>query len=799
MTDSPTDLQSLAAKYVCIQLLHEWAEGETPVIDVWRKGNGYHTCSDHDWFVWQLYEMQVPRFATIIPNKIRYQIEDNMALIVEQVMIWIQYHHEVNFFHDQPSTPTSSLSEYVVKLVWNHHFNIDYAATAKNILTNEKLSPLERFRFASTYCIVEEIEKFRDLMADANLVLPEWDFIKDPFMVYWSKYLRNELDTISVPGVSDKFSVDTLMFVKTVEEFDLWPPVEHFFDKVDWKMKAVKFEHIVERYGKNYLKELLAKLTVEEWMNAASFFAISKMVEKIVGYGTLDGVRFIWQLYQSKMKSKDFRGILETLVPLSTRNPSNFEKWTPLLMEIWTSAGSELKESAIDIKLWQSIGENCIYQIPLGDTKAFRARRQISDPMKFIKLVLKSMEAKKRTEFFEKNFNSLIIWVPFAELDKLMREFLERFDRDVVQLKKQIAKCSEDEGEINQSLYILLAFGDFDAFDAVVSFYFPAVEGFLAAADEDEERLTYYKWMFLVPMTGLKALSMSLYFADWRTVYEYVKKTTVKVKIAPDAFMITLIEAGWFQDIRHLDEKLNKGEMRDLKDCLTTALPANDSRFEFLKKRFKFHMFTNLFATKHPAERVFNRANVQDFLLWIYNGDEKLVDKNFKQQVLFPNGFLVQFKSCFRECFQATKSMEEFLMWCFESEAERSQFKREMIYKYREYKMIEDLLTRRRYRRAMLFWFFDGDLSAIEKFTVECSRNPIYEDDTDAAAEANPDANAEAGPGAAAEANPDAVAEAGPDANADADLDANAEPEAGPDARADAAELIQELRQMFNI
>ncbi|XP_065209480.1 uncharacterized protein LOC135837962 [Planococcus citri] len=603
-SDSPKELQCLAAKSACIQLVHEWADDEIPVIDVWRKGNGYLTCSDHDWFMWQLYEMQVvPRFATIIPNKIRYQIDDNIGSILEQVMIWIQYHHEVNFFHDQPSTPTSSLSEYVVKLVWNDRFKIDYAATAKNILTNEKLSPLERFRFASTYCIVEEIEKFRDWMADANLVLPEWDFVQDPFMVYWSKYLRNELDTISVPGVTDKYSVDTLMFYKTVKEFDLWPPVEHFFDKVDRKMKAIEFEHIVERYGKRYLKELLAKLDVKEWMIVACCCAISKLVEKIVRYGTLNDVRYIWQLFQSLMESKDFCGILETLVPLSMRNPSNFEKWTPLLMEIWTSASSELKQSAIDLKLWQSIGEKCILQIPLEDTKEFRERRQISDPMKFIKLVLKSTEAKKRTEFFEKNFYWLITWAPFAEVDKLMREFLQRFDRDVVELKKQIANCSE--GKLDRSLYMLLGFGDFDAFDAVVSFYFPAVEGFLAAAaadadDDDDklqERLTCYKWLFLVPMMGLNALSICLYFADWRTLYEYVKKTISKAKIAPDAFMITLIEVGWYQKIRHLDEKLNNGEMNDLKDCLTTILPANDSRFEFLKKRFKVHMFKNIFVT----------------------------------------------------------------------------------------------------------------------------------------------------------------------------------------------------------
>ncbi|XP_065209473.1 uncharacterized protein LOC135837956 [Planococcus citri] len=720
MTDSPMELQCLAAKSVCIRLVREWAEGEIPIIDVWGNDDGYNTCSDHDWFMWQLNEMQVPRFAHI-PNKIRYQIEDNLALIIEQVTVWIQYHHSVNFFHDQPTEPISSLSEYVVKLVWNHYFKIDYAATAKNILTNEKLSQLERFRFASTYCIVEEMEKFRDLVVDS---VPKRDIVKDPFVLYWSKYLKNEMHVISsVIAQGEGVTIDLTMFIITTEQLELWPPAEYFFDKLDSGSKSVLFERIVERYGNKYLKELLAKLTDEEW-RLASHSAISKIVDKIVQYGTSNDVRFVWQLCKNEIDSENFCAILETLVPLSISNSSDFEKWTPLLVEIWTSAASELKQSAIDnVQLWDSICEKFIQHVRTLPIEGFGARRLVKDPLKFLRVVLKNTNAKSKMAFFEQNFYWLIMWAPFTEVDNLLRDSLQHYDRDIVELKKSIANNSAEE--VERSLMVFLSFGLFDEFDAVFAFYYPAV---IAGDDETPACcLTCHKWKLLAPDNAMIALSTCLYLGDWRRSFEFLKKTLTPMNLDPVEYMVcNMIEIGCKREIYRL--MFCDSEMNDLKECLTTILPANDSRLEIFKKRFQTYMLDTIFDCELRKIRVFKRAKVENFLLWICDGDEKLIDEKFKQSSLFPKGFVVQFAACgvFGDAFQATKSMEEYLEWCFATESERQRFKREMIYKYSEYNMIAELLTRRSHRRAMLYWFFDGDHGAIEKFTAEYAGKPIY-------------------------------------------------------------------------
>ncbi|XP_065209458.1 uncharacterized protein LOC135837940 [Planococcus citri] len=724
--DSPMKLQCLAAKSICVRLLHKWAEGEIPVINVWRRAQGYGTdhCEDHDWFLWQLSEMQVPQFA-YISGEIQNQIEDNMVPILETAQTWIQAHHGCNnFFHDEPSSP---LNEYIVKLVWNRHFKIDYAATAKNILTNEKLSPLERFRFASVYCIVDEIEKFRNTIGS----IPEFDFRVDPFVAYWSKYLRNELRTISVPKNS---SIEMLLFNTSMER-GMWPTVQYFFGKLDSAKKTSKFESILERFGEAYPDDFSVGLADKKW-NPLCCFASSKIIARIVRYGTPNQVRIVWKLFESKMNSKNFYGILETLLPLSMRNANSFEKWTPLLMEIWTSASGRFNQSAIDMKLWESIGDKFFGIFQHERLLEFRARRQISDPMKFIRIVLKSMPASKRVIFIEKNICWLLLWAPFAALDELMRDVLECYSRDFLELRKLVAN---DDVKMQVLLCALLAYGEYDEIDAIVSFYVFSIDGYVNVfirnggfKFQNDPKL--YKWQFLMSSHAFDWMCGRVYRGDWRELHKYVEENNAwpsgdkpneiikKVLLTSDGYCARKINGG--------------DEMNDLKEFVNTVFSNIEPQHEcganslvkMLKKRFESLLLKVLFDYTNLGKKItFDRDALQEFLLWIYDGDEKLIDENFKQPRLFPKGFLVQLKGCVAEgSFRVTESMDEFLKWCFATEAERQRFKRKMIYGFRQYRLIEGLLMRRKYRRSMLLWFFNEDTSLIDKFTADYGANPIY-------------------------------------------------------------------------
>ncbi|XP_065209454.1 uncharacterized protein LOC135837937 [Planococcus citri] len=726
---STMEFQHLSAKSVCVQLVHEWAEKPSmAVTEAWAPSKGYGTCKLHDWYLHHMSEMDL----SIVRDEIRYQIEDNMGLITEQVVIWVQCHHSINFFHDERWT---DLRQYIKKLVWNRDFEIDYRATAKNILTNDKLSPVARLRFAGTYCIFEEIKDiYNSIDIDS---MPYWDCMEEPFMNYWCWYILADNNSTNDNDDDDDDDYDyddddddeeeedslpefirkrMMMFIMNSGKIDLWPVIEYVFDVFNTVGKWSHFECMVEVYGDKYLKDLLPKLSDKELRSKLARYtnAISTIFEKIVQYGTSNDARFVWKLCWSEMNSEEFCRVFEMLTLKSMKTANDFDNWTPLLMEIWTNAisRSRFRKSALDTALWRRIGEKFIeYAFEETNYKTnFRASRQISDPMKFIRIVLRSTEVQNRMTFFEKNFHWLILWAPFTEVDKLMRDFLECFNRDVVSLKEIIANSSE----VESSLCKLLGYCEFDEFEAVLSFYSPG--GVDNVVEHDvQNRLMCCKRKLMESSNGESHLCVCIYYGDWRPLYEYVKKIFSQAHITPKAFMIKLLKMGEL-----LSYKMEKCEMNDLKECLCTVMSHTDSKLEDFKEQFKGNLFWALFDYEDPEEKIVDRARLQDFLLWIYNGNEELIDENFKQLNLLRLGFLVQLKFCIVEdSFRVTNSMKEYLEWCFATEAERKRFKRDMIYKFREYEIFDDMLTRRTYRRSMLLWFFDDDHSLIEKFMTE--------------------------------------------------------------------------------
>ncbi|XP_065209452.1 uncharacterized protein LOC135837935 [Planococcus citri] len=466
-----------------------------------------------------------------------------------------------------------------------------------------------------------------------------------------------------------------------------------------------------ELYDEAHAKALLAKLADKEWNLACrTGTSISKLVERFVQRGVVDDVRYIWTMFGSKMNSKNFCAIIETLVLSSMRNANDFEKWTRLLMEIWTSASSKLQQSAVDIELWRSMAKKFIDDF--GDRlRDFRARRLISDPLAFVRKVLEIMPVEMRSEFFHKNCCLLNIWAPFAAVHELMRDFLPHYDRDVVELKEVVANANNDDG-IQSLLCVLLDYSEYDEIDTVMSFH-------------NISRIR--KFNFITSSYAVDHMCLRVYRGDWKDLCKYVEENVSW--ISPDTSEEIMKKVIWTR--RYWARKIDKGEMHDLREFASTVYYAASNQLKFLKKLFESRLLKVLFKPDYSTincrkKMTFDRAALQDYLLWIYDGDERLIEDNFKRPPLFPGGFLVQLKGCVAEgSFRVTESMDEFLKWCFATEAERRQFKREMIYDYRKHGLIEGLLMRLKYRRSALLWFFDEDTSLIEKFSADCVGDPM--------------------------------------------------------------------------
>ncbi|XP_065220711.1 uncharacterized protein LOC135845808 [Planococcus citri] len=689
---APGELRSLAAKSSCIQLVYEWASSEILAINTWEKEEDYDTCSDHDWFIRQMNEMQLPG-SSVIPNVVRYQIESRIMSILNQVSDWICYHHRKNFFHDEPASP---LKEYLLKLIWKPDRSIDYEATARNVLAGSNFNAMEKYRFACTYCFPEEVWNLRDTAK----VAIDWCFETEPLLVYWSKYLANQLHTITLPA--RYASIEEIMFAKALKEYDLWQPVKYFFEKSNSSARLSQCKKVVShKYGK-YQKKLLALLN--ECEKSSVYLAnLKKIIRNYDENYDFEGILQVYTELKGKLSFKNFALMISQLAYWSIVDNAVL----PLLMEIWNDASDEYKR-LVALTGWRSRIATRLWHFIMGEgvDRYFNGRGKFRNHFVFIRALAEVYEPRN---FLTENFVWLAVLQPFASVVELINEF-QANSEDVEELKKDIRQW-----DIMKSILTLyLKFGEFDEFSSLVSFCY---------SDNNAIGIAFQR-KFLI--NNLYALNFAFerIKIDWKIIYGFVNNMfRDTVEGLASYYTTKLMQYVLEKSMDVVMEMMYREGANRTVECIETFVPHHDDL-----ARAKEICIDSLFEYLHNHHRgyFFKEAHFEKMLIWCYGSETGVAE--FKEKINVSKVFinlLERWVDRYAYTFNVSDciSMEEFLHWYYPIESERKAFKLKMIYSYAEFEKIEALLKERKYRERsrMLNWFFDKDDHKIKEFNRICT------------------------------------------------------------------------------
>ncbi|XP_065209437.1 uncharacterized protein LOC135837922 [Planococcus citri] len=677
---NPTELRSLAAKSSCIQLVYEWASREMFAINIWKKEKDYGTCPDHERFVWQLNEMQLPE-SSVIPNLVLDQIEYHMTSILNQVTEWICYHHRKNFFHDEPA---SLLKEYLLKLIWKPDRSIDYAATAKNVLAGSNFNAMEKYRFACTYCFSEEVCNLRD-MAEVTI---DWCFETEPLLVYWSKCLANQLHTITLPAND---SIEEIVFAKALNEYDLWQPIKYFFEKSNSGARLSQCNDVFSHKDGKYQQELLAVLN--ECEKCSVYQAnLAKILENYRKMKNFEGIRQIYFELKGMLSFKQFALIIEDLVRLSTDTGHRIND-TQLLMEIWNDASDEYKHRVVSTGLRTILGNmwgwGWVYAAAADDVD------DLDNPLVFIRALADVYEPRN---FLKAHFYWLVLWQSLTFMLKLV---------DVYQFSAEDV-ADELKWDTRQMDYVFLEYlrgGDFDEISRFFSFCY---------SDDNASKIAYQK-RFLIDYSG--SFDSVLWHVDWRIFHEFVKNV---FRNTEDGFVSSyttkMMQHVLEENIAYLMETMYREEANvvDFLKCIEAFVPHHEN-LSRAKTTCIDEISWYLHNDCHP---IFKETQIEEMLIWCYGSETGVAQ--FKEKISVSKCFINQLDSCAEgNTFKATDSMEEFLRWYYPLDNERKAFKLKMIHSYGKFEAIGGLLKQRMYRRRMLNWFFENDACKIKEFITK--------------------------------------------------------------------------------
>ncbi|XP_065220011.1 uncharacterized protein LOC135845410 isoform X2 [Planococcus citri] len=177
---------------------------------------------------------------------------------------WWKYHWERVFFRNMPSNDMIALFD---QLVWLHDGSISFEQTARKLLDSDKLTNVQKFQIACTYCFIDDVNRLKQSLSPDEIHLATGSFCTDvdPFLVYWCCKIRHMTGNCYLTSTNINFFAELIKPICR-KYYNHWPVLEYF-----WK-QSVNEEEFVEKAERiiNYVPDgpsveliwhLLPKLT----------------------------------------------------------------------------------------------------------------------------------------------------------------------------------------------------------------------------------------------------------------------------------------------------------------------------------------------------------------------------------------------------------------------------------------------------------------------------------------------------------------------------------------------------------
>ncbi|XP_065218665.1 uncharacterized protein LOC135844398 [Planococcus citri] len=276
--------------------------------------------------------------ALPVPKSLTEPIERHFCSLSKQVEKWISYIHQEIFL---TRGVRSDLYQLIDDIIWHPNGTIHPTETARNLLKSDKLTTAEKFRFACTYCLREDVERIWPMMEDENDLVVPLRFSEYPLHCYWTYYCADQLNEIENLA---SLSVDEFMISQTY--VNNWSAIEYFFDHLDAEERVRQAVSLFDQHGLTYLKFILLKLNGSQRLSVM-MDRVVQIIDKCTSYESVsdyenDLIISTWYTARDVITEQQFVDLFSRLLETLTEDF--------VLTEIWSTTREDLKRHILNYR-----------------------------------------------------------------------------------------------------------------------------------------------------------------------------------------------------------------------------------------------------------------------------------------------------------------------------------------------------------------------------------------------------------------------------------------------------------------
>lgn len=714
--DFITSLQNIVGTKVVSNL---WMNLNTQqrIIDMFHKRIQFPQCyfSD-DWS-----QIKTSVFTQVselfLPKSIKEKLTNLVPLAGNSIYNWVIY-NDVHILETNRYTKYSAVDE-ISNISWSARGKIDYAQTAKNILSNPNtsLSDDHKYKLACTYCLENEIA-----ILAPHVVGPFYlDSIKvdiHPMVYFWTAHITGDNTKLYNPYYNDDYNrrnsnmsinehiMQLLINVRNgVKSIFNQVPIIYMWKKLSGEEKARNITFIVEVCNQDFRYSLLSNLDYEMQQN----------VFKECSYTILSDILndWLWEEYflptaLHVLDIMDPLYYLPILKDVSDKINMNYMKKNKYLYNMYKSIFMQLwKEGSRHFKIFEYDNGRSLQRL----VSSSLSWAPDMDVIEFILMDLDKRQ-KKLILFGFDGFQHCVNLMKCGLWDSLELLIKNTLSTEYVHLLKQTLL-------INTARAIAVHLLNTQALDKV--------EHFMSWVFETEEEIDKFRKTLLddICETLLESIiaNNTVDFTEIESYLKWYAKGDIQVI---NQFKNPKYYFGRIC-IRNLIEQ-DKYELLEI--ILTWCFSNNQQQIaDFKSNMYKVDCLSSLVRslTCRLIKKDVNFKMLDKFILWCFTNEQEI--KEFKMWVLFPqkNRFSSSLSVCSELIddfdYYQLKVADNFIKWCVSSSKEVSKFKNTLMLSSDMEFIIDPARRISSYDLKLLIKWFNPCSETVQKFKKHFSED----------------------------------------------------------------------------
>ncbi|XP_065224887.1 uncharacterized protein LOC135848794 isoform X1 [Planococcus citri] len=403
-----------------------------------------------------------------LPSIIYRMIDKYAKIFGDSINYWLWRHHTA-VFHFHYGNENSVL-EYFEDFVCDYDGTIDYERTAKRMMQCDRFDVHQKFLIACTYCFKDDIIRIWPFGLEKTDSLYE-RYSENSRFTYWIDFIGNDIKITEPPieeCMFDEFmshNRSSLEYFwnlvssenrlrKAIELFiaDLPSFVRFILPKLD-DQQLTGFLH---KAGCELLYALLKNSCYDEEVALSTWIYVKNAMNEIAF------TNLIMKVVQSEVRGSCVSSVLDVddydydwPDEHCVDGRRDLDRFVQLCLEIWNTAGENLKRSAVrDITSNDRLFVDIFFCIGYPP---------ISREFKFLFAVLSHATYEQKNAFWHNCWQYLITKTWVEDLDKIMR-LCFRDEDEIFQFKKNIMADDEEALDYCSTLLTLAYFEELNQF-----------------------------------------------------------------------------------------------------------------------------------------------------------------------------------------------------------------------------------------------------------------------------------------------------------------------------------------------